>query len=370
MRIIFYLLQKEFIQVFRNRTMLPLIFVLPIVQLLVLVNAATMDMKNLKLTISDQDRSPSSRRLVSELDASPFFLVKEQTMRSSQAIEHIEQGNSDLALIIPAHLEREMMTGQTGRLQLLANAINSQQSQLGYAYILQVTSRWGRNFSIETHGVSRPSSIATTASYWYNPELNYKHFMLPGILVILVSVIGMFLTAMNLVREKEMGTIEQINVTPVRKSQFIIAKLIPFLLIGLFELGLGLGIGKLIYGMPIVGSLGLIFWVAAIYLIGLLGMGLLISTFSNSQQQVMFISYFFLLIFILMSGIFTSAENMPLWGQRINVINPLYYFIDVMRSVLLKGSGFFDLWHQIFAISVFAIVLVTLSVFNYRKTVS
>ncbi len=370
MKIIFYLLQKEFIQVFRNRTMLPLIFVLPIVQLLVLVNAATMDMKNLKLTISDQDRSPLSRRLVSELDASPFFVVNQLSMSSEEAIENIEKGSSDLALIIPEDLEREVMTQNTGSLQLLANAINSQQSQLGYAYIQQVSGRLGSQLLVETTGLELQPSISTTASYWYNPELNYKHFMLPGILVILVSVIGMFLTAMNLVREKEMGTIEQINVTPVRKHQFIIAKLIPFLLIGLFELGLGLGIGKLVYGMPIVGSLWLVFGVATIYLVGLLGMGLLISTFSNSQQQVMFISYFFLLIFILMSGIFTSAENMPLWGQRINVINPLYYFIDVMRSVLLKGSGFLDLWPQIASISVFAMVLVALSVFNYRKTVS
>ena len=370
MRIIFYLLQKEFIQVFRNRTMLPLIFVLPVVQLLVLVNAATMDMKNLKLTVADQDQSYLSRRLVSELDASPFFLVETQTMRSSQAIEQIEQGNADLALIIPAHMEREVINGQPGRLQLLANAINSQQSQLGYAYILQVTSRLGQNFLVETRGEGHPSKIAISASYWYNPELNFKHFMLPGILVILVSVIGMFLTAMNLVREKEMGTIEQINVTPVRKYQFIIAKLVPFLVIGLFELALGLIIGRVVYGVPMVGNIGLVFGVASIYLIGLLGMGLLISTFSQSQQQVMFISYFFLLIFILMSGIFTSAENMPLWAQRINAINPLYYFIDVMRSVLLKGASFSDLWVQISAITLFAIVLVSLSVFNYRKTTS
>lgn len=367
MRVLFILLQKEFLQVVRNRTMLPLILILPTVQLLILINAATMDMKNLALTVVDQDQSTVSRRIVNELDASPFFLVDSETSTVKEGFRQIERGKVDLVVVIPRSYEKDMLRGQSPRLQLFANAINAQQAQLGYAYLQQVVARFGGSLKMEMVGALPPQRIKVTSSFWFNPELNYKFFMLPGILTILVSIIGLFLTAMNLVREKEMGTIEQMNVTPVRKYQFIAAKLIPFWVIGLIELTIGLTIGRWLYGVPIVGSLLLIYGLASIYLVGLLGMGLLISTFSNSQQQVAFISYFFLLIFILMSGIFTAVDNMPLWAQRINLINPVYYFIDIMRGIMLKGSGFRDLWSHVLALSVFAVVFVSLAILNYRK---
>jgi ABC-2 type transport system permease protein len=368
MRILYYLLQKEFIQIFRNKTILRLIFILPVVQLLVLVNAATLDMKNLEIVICDQDHSPLSSRLIRELDASPFFIVKAPELSVDAAIESIEKGTSDMVLVISNEFEKDLVSGNTGKVELLVNAINSQQAQLGYAYLQQVTARLGQNFIIEFSGRKSSSAIVTESSFWYNPELNYKHFMLPGILVVLVSVVGMFLTAMNLVREKEMGTIEQINVTPVRKPHFIIAKLFPFLVIGLFELVLGLIIGRVFYNIPLEGSLFLVFGIATLYLIGLLGFGLLLSTFSSSQQQVTFVSYFFLLVFILMSGIFTSVENMPEWGQRINLINPFFYFIEVMRAILMKGAGLADLWKQVLGISILAISLFAMAVLNYKKT--
>jgi ABC-2 type transport system permease protein len=367
MRVLFMLLQKEFLQVLRNRTMLPLILVLPTVQLLILINAATMDMKNLALTVVDQDQSTVSRRIVNELDASPFFLLDSETSTVKEGIRQIEMGKVDLVVVIPRSYEKDMVRGQSPQLQLLANAINAQQAQLGYAYLQQVVARFGANLKMEAVGALPPQRINVTSSFWFNPELNYKFFMLPGILTILVSIIGLFLTAMNLVREKEMGTIEQMNVTPVRKYQFIAAKLIPFWVIGLIELTIGLIIGRLLYDVPIVGSIPLIYGLASIYLVGLLGLGLLISTFSNSQQQVAFISYFFLIIFILMSGIFTAVDNMPLWAQRINLLNPVYYFIDIMRGIMLKGSGFLDLWSHVLALSVFAVIFVSLAILNYRK---
>lgn len=369
MRVLFILIHKEFLQIFRNKTILPLIFVLPIVQLLILVNAATMDMKNLRMVVCDHDNSPLSQRIIGELDASPFFVLKKQIYQVDQGVSALEGGQAELVLVIPDRLEKDITNQVPVKIQMLANAINAQQAQLGYSYVEQVASRFSKNLLIETSGVVPKSNINVTHSFWYNTELNYKHFMLPGILTILVSVVGLFLSAMNLVREKEMGTIEQINVTPVHKYQFVAAKLIPFWLIGLIELALGLTVGRLLYGLPLEGSLPLVFGIASIYLIGILGMGLLISTFSQSQQQVAFISYFFLLIFILMSGIFTAASNMPHWAQKVNSINPLYYFIDVMRSILLKGSGFSDLLPNIWALSLFAITLVSLAVVNYRKRV-
>jgi len=368
MRILSHLLQKEFIQIIRNKTILRLIFFLPVLQLIILVNAATLDMKDLNIGVCDQDHSALSSRLIRKLDASPFFRVEQESLDVDYGIRKIESGDIDFLLVIPDAFEENMMNGLPLNLQLLVNAINSQKAQLGYAYLQQVTNKLGVQARLETTGKELSTPVRTSASYWYNPELNYKHFMLPGILVVLVSVVGMFLTAMNLVREKEMGTIEQINVTPVRKFTFLAAKLLPFLIIGLFELGLGLVIGKWLYGVPMQGSLWLLFGLATVYLIGLLGLGLLLSTFSNSQQQVTFVSYFFLLVFILMSGIFTSVENMPDWAQKVNVINPFYYFIDMIRAILLKGAGFFDLWSQILSMSLLAGALFLLSIFSYRKT--
>ncbi|MGQ1947613.1 ABC transporter permease [Geofilum sp. OHC36d9] len=369
MRTILYLLQKEFIQIFRNKTILPLIFILPVLQLLILVNAATMTMKNLRVEVVDSDHSQLSRQLLTELQASPFFVVAVNDQTVTQAVDELEKSTADLVLVIPRGLEKSLTLNNNSTVQVLADAVNSQQAQLGYAYLQQVITRLGRNLQVEMATVATGGGIVVSSRYWFNPGLNYKFFMFPGILVILVSVIGMFLTAINLVREKEMGTIEQMNVTPVRKSQFIIAKLVPFWVIGLFELAFGLLIGKLIYGIPMVGSLWLLFGMAAIYLIGLLGLGLLISTFSASQQQVTFVSYFFLLVFILMSGIFTSVDNMPQWGRWLNTLNPVYYFIDIVRSILLKGAGFRDLLAPFTAISVLAVALVSLAVRNYRKTV-
>lgn len=369
MRTLLTLIQKEFLQILRNRTILPLIFVLPLVQLLILVNAATMDMKDLRLVVCDFDNSPVSRRIIGELEASPFFVLNNKVYSTKEAMSFLEKGSAELALVLPQGLEKDVTNSVPVKIQLLANAINAQQAQLGYGYVQQVIGRFSRNLAIETTGVEPVTNIKIENSYWFNPDLNYKHFMLPGILTILVSIIGLFLSAMNLVREKEMGTIEQINVTPIRKYQFIAAKLIPFWIIGLVELSLGILVGRLLYALPLQGSILLIFGISSIYLTGLLGMGLLISAFSSSQQQVTFISYFFLLIFILMSGIFTSAANMPDWAQMVNTINPLYYFIDVMRSIMLKGSSFTDLLPQVTALSLFALILVSMAVVSYRKRV-
>jgi ABC-2 type transport system permease protein len=183
-----------------------------------------------------------------------------------------------------------------------------------------------------------------------------------------VTVISLILSGMNIVREKEVGTIEQINVTPIRKSQFLIGKLLPFMIIALFELAFGLTIGKLVFNIPIVGSLGLVFLSATVYVFVILGMGLLVSTISNTQQQAMFVSFFFMIIFILMSGLFTAAENMPAWAQDINIINPVAYFIRIMRMVLLKGSGFTDILGELAALMVIGISVLSMAVWRYRKT--
>ena len=255
---------------------------------------------------------------------------------------------------------------------MLIDGINGTAASLINAYSLAVITDFNRNIIVDLTKMPEMKNlnpIAIETSYWYNQELNYKIYMLPGILVILVTVISMFLAALNVVSEKEMGTIEQLNVTPIRKYEFIIGKLLPFLIIALFELAFGLVIGKVLFHIPIVGSLGLLFGFAVVYLLVVLGIGLFISTISSTKQQVMFISFFFMLVFILMSGIFTPTESMPVWAQKVNLINPFYYFMRVIRMILLKGSGFWDISYEFFSLLAYAIIMLSLSVWRYRKVV-
>lgn len=219
------------------------------------------------------------------------------------------------------------------------------------------------------HGLDRPPAppVDVVPRFWYNLRMNYKNLMVPGLLVVLVTLAGMFLSSMNIVREKEIGTIEQINVTPIRKWQFILGKLLPFWFISLFLLAFGLTVGRLVFHIPIEGSVFLLFAFAGVYLWVMLGLGLLISTVSDTQQQSMFLSWFFLVIFVLLSGLFTPIDNMPHWAQRITWFNPVSYFVEVVRMVLLKGSGFMDIARHFLVVGAFAVGINVLAVLNYRK---
>ena len=350
--------------------MLPLIFILPIVQLLVLVYAASLEMKNINMFIVDQDMSSISRKLISKFNGSPFFNLNNSSFSLKEAEKSLLSNKADIILYIPNDFEKKLVRENKSKIQLLINAINGTKAGLSYAYATSIISDYNQDVVadyVNIPTVSNPSNINVVYSYWYNPELNYKIYMLPGILVILVTIIGMFLSSLNLVREKEMGTIEQINVTPIKKYQFIIGKLVPFWCIALFELGFGLTIGKILFHIPMVGNLFLLFGFASVYLLVVLGLGLLISTYANTQQQVMFITFFFLILFILMSGIFTPTESMPQWAQYINIINPFYYFMRVIRMVLLKGSGFMDILREFISLAIYAIVVLSLAVRRYRK---
>lgn len=371
MRTILFIVQKEFIQVSRNRMMLPLIFVVPIIQLLILVHAATFEMKQIKLYIVDNDLSSTSRKIVSKFSGSPFFKVKYFSFSYPDAEKHLQSGKADLILQIPSHFERKLMTENSAGILLCINAINGVSAGLIYAYSNMIINEFNKeirskNFS-STENPVKMKTFNITYRHWYNPLLNYKTFMVPGILVILITLIGLFLAGMNIVREKETGTIEQINVTPIKKYQFIAGKLIPFWLIALFDLAFGLSLGKLLFNIPIVGSLGLIFLSASIYLLAVLGMGLFISTLANTQQQAMFLSFFFMMVFLLMSGLFTSVESMPHWAQQFNKINPIAYFIRIMRMVLLKGSSFYDIRNELFSLVIIGIIVLSLAVRRYRK---
>ena len=214
---------------------------------------------------------------------------------------------------------------------------------------------------------SQSPRIDVTYSNWYNPELNYQYFMVPGILGELVTILVMLLTAMNVVREREVGTIEQINVTPIRKWQFVLGKMLPFLVIGLVLLTVGLTVGKLIFDVPILGSLWVVFAFCLLNIAAVLGLGLIISNMVDTQQQAMFVAFFFVIIFILMSGLFTPIESMPQWAQYLTIPNPIAHFVNVMRQVLLKGSSFADVQYNFWVTTGLAVVFNSVAVWTYRK---
>jgi ABC-2 type transport system permease protein len=350
--------------------MLPIIFIVPILQLLVLSFTATFEIKNVNLYVVDQDHSPASREITAKFDGSPFFTIVDISESYDQAEQAIINRRADQLLQIPTGFEKDIISERKAELQVTTNAINGSAASLMNAYALNIIRDYNINIIVDQLGLRQPPDpIQLSSAFWYNPELNYFTYMVPGILVLLVTVISAFLSAMNIVREKEMGTIEQINVTPIKKFQFILGKLIPFWFIALFELAFGLLLAKLVFNIPMLGSLGLVFFVAGVYLLVALGLGLLISTLTNTQQQSMFLTFFFMIIFILMSGLFTPVQSMPEWAQVINQANPIAYFIDVMRMVLLKGSVFSDISRQFFSLLVLAVLLNTLAVWRYRKTV-
>ncbi len=370
MRTLRFLLQKEFRQIFRDPSILRIIFIMPVIQLMVLPWAADYEIKNIKLAVVDQDRSEYSRQLVNKITASGYFQLTDYSTSYPNSLRQVEKDEADLVLQVPVSFEKDLIKENEAKLFMALNAINGVKGSLGAAYMRTIIQEYNRE--IRTEWIQFPrfspeTTIEVASSNWYNPLMNYKYFMVPGILVILLTMVGANLAAINIVREKEIGTIEQINVTPIQKHIFILGKLIPFWLIGLVVLTIGLTIARLVYGIIPAGSFVTIYLFAAVFLLAVLGLGLLVSTFASNQQQAMLISFFLMMIFILMGGLYTSIDSMPEWAQWITRFNPVSYFIEVMRMVVLKGSGLADLKNHFLAMGGFAVVLNGWAVFSYKK---
>lgn len=370
MRTLKFLLQKEFRQVFRNPSIIRMIFLLPAVQLLVLPWAADYEIKDLRLSVIDHDHSSYSRQLISKITASNYFLLQQYSGSYKESLKEIEKGNTDLILEIPRHFERDLVKESEAPVFMAVNAINGVKAGLGSAYLQTIIRDY--NAEVRTEWIQMPRfspelNIEVVTANWFNPLMNYKFFMVPGILVVLLTMVGANLSALNIVKEKEIGTIEQINVTPIKKHHFILGKLIPFWVIGLIILTIGLLIAWLAYGIIPVGSLLVIYVFAALYLLAVLGLGLLISTYTHNQQQAMLISFFLMMVFILLGGLYTSIDSMPAWAQVITKFNPVAYFVEVIRMVVLKGSGFGDIKNQMLVMLGFAAVLNSWAIYNYKK---
>jgi ABC-2 type transport system permease protein len=372
MKTILFIIQKEFRQIFRDKGMLPIIFILPLIQLLILSNAASFEIQNIKFSYIDHDLSTASRELISKFQASNSFKIINHFSSKEEANQEMQKGTVDVILEIPIHFERNLITNRTTTLSISINAIDGASAGIQNVYISQIIAAYNQKIQSQLlhyndGTIVAPQNVVTIPSFWYNNTLNYKTYMVPGILVLLVTMITLFLSAMNIVREKEIGTLEQINVTPIRKHQFIIGKLFPFWILGIVILSIGLLIAKFVFNVPMLGSLGLIYAFTSVYLLLILGFGLFISNHTDTQQQAMFISWFFMVIFILMSGLFTPIESMPHWAQNITLFNPIRYFVEIIRMVMLKGATFSDITTQFLVIIVYAVILNALAVISYKK---
>ncbi|WP_336516934.1 ABC transporter permease [Pollutibacter soli] len=372
MRTLRFLLQKEFRQIFRNTTILRMIIMVPIIQLLILPLAADYEIKNINVAIVDHDHSGMVQQLIGKISSSGYFHIADYNSSYDKTFTKFENDKADLILEIPQHFERNLVREDKQELFLAVNAINGIKATVGSSYLAGVIRDFNADLRLRYYpslATANNPVIDVAPVNWYNPFLNYRFFMVPGILVVLVTMVGSYMCALNIVKEKEAGTIEQINVTPIKKFQFILGKLIPFWLIGIFVFSLGLWvIARFVYGIIPVGSILLLYSFLAVYLIALLGIGLLISTYSTTQQQAMSLAFFMVMIFMLMSGLFTPIDSMPGWAKWIAHASPVTYFIDVIRMVTLKGSGLTDIKNHFLIMGGFAVFFNGWAVLNYRKT--
>lgn len=366
-----FLIEKEFKQLLRNSFLPRLILIFPCMIMLLLPWAVNLEIKNIQLNIIDNDHSAISQRLVNKIAASTYFRLFEVSSSYAAGLRNIETGTADIVMEIPRHLERDWMNGKDAHILIAANAVNGTKGGLGSSYLSSIINDYAVELRSEHPEVAVSGmlpSIRIDTLGLFNPNLNYKLYMVPALMVMLLTLICGFLPALNIVGEKEAGTIEQINVTPIPKFIFILAKLLPYWFIGFVVLTVCFVLAWVFYGIAPAGHFMVIYFFAVLFVLVVSGMGLVISNYSATMQQSMFVMWFCLLVLILMSGLFTPVASMPEWAQVITWFNPLKYFMEVMRMVYLKGSGMYDLLPQLGILLLFAIGLNGWAVLSYRKS--
>lgn len=368
-----FLIEKECKQILRNSFLPRLIFLMPCVVVLVLPWAANLEVKQIKLAVVDYDRSPASTLLSGKLGATSYFRLTDFAASQQQALYALEQGSADLILEIPLHFERKLKMGEESTVMITANSVNGTKAGLGSAYLTAIlrdfSSGLGATAALSPGGTTAPPRIGVLPRYLFNPHLDYKVFMIPALMTMLLIMMCGFLPALNIVGEKESGTIEQMNVTPVHKYTFIFAKLIPYWLVGFIALTLTVLLARWVYGLIPEGSLLTLYLFAALFILVMSGFGLVVSNYATTTQQAMFIMFFFVIVMILTSGLFTPVNSMPHWAQWFSNLNPPRYFIEAMRQIYLKGSGLTHLSGHLTALAGFSLFFATWAVWSYRKTV-
>jgi ABC-2 type transport system permease protein len=371
MRTLKFLLQKEFRQIFRNPNILRMIFMVPVIQLIILPQAANYTIRNINIAVVDLDHSTYSQKFVNKVLSSGYFKLTALSPSYDKAYKFIENDKADIIVEIPHGFESKLNTEQSQTISLSVDAINGVKAAVGSGYLTSIIQDFNNQIRlnwVQPTVMNQMPTIDVASSNWYNPNLSYYLFMVPGILVLLVTMVGGNMTAQNIVAEKESGTIEQINVTPVKKYQFILGKLIPFWVLGVTMFSLGLVIAWVIYGIMPLGSIPLLYLFVTVYLIAIMGFGLLISTYSETPIQANSLIFFFLQIFNMMGGLYTPIDSMPGWAKVITEVIPISYFIQVMRMIIIKGSHFHDILPHILIVLLIGVILNTWAILNYRKT--
>lgn len=360
-----YLVEKEFKQIIRNKFLPKLIIGYPIVMMILMPHAANLDIKNIRVSVVDGANTSFSKELYRKVEASDYFSSVYVVHSYEEALQSVERSKTDVILEIPASFENDIVnTGKTS-VYIASNAVDGMRGSVAASYLATVVADYSRQV-IQNYPSAPVVEIVSRSRF--NPSMDYKVFMVPALIAMLITIIGGFLPALNIVSEKEAGTIEQMNVTPVGKFKFIAAKLIPYWIIGFIILTITLILSKLLYGIVPVGSLLVFYLLSSLFLLVVSGFGLLISNYSSTMQQAMFVMFFFLLIMILMSGLFTPIASMPLWAKAISAINPMSYFIEIMRMVFLKGGNLYYLAKPVIILCGFAVLFNTWAVVSYRKT--
>ena len=371
-RTLFILIKKEFLQIFRNKSILAIIFVMPVIQLVILPLAANYEIKDIKIAVVDHDKSTQSRELIRKITASGYFKIMDYGENYNDAYQEVEKDKIDLILEIPNNFEKDLVRENNEKVFIAINAINGTKAGLSASYLGQILQNYNQQIQLEMNPeletAKKNSGLEIVPKFWFNETYNYRLSLVPGILAFLVTLIGGYLTALNIVEEKEIGTIEQINVSPIKKRDFILGKLIPFWILSMVAFTIGLLVTIFVYKIQMQGSYLLLYAFISVYLIAILGMGLLASVYSDTQQQSMFMVFFFMMIFILMSGLFTPTESMTDWAKYIAYLNPVTYGVDGVRLTMLKDSGFMDLLPHFGFIIGLAIVVISWSVLRYHKT--
>ena len=361
-------MRKEITQFRRNKVLPRLVVMIPIMLVLIMPLVTQMDIKNISVVVLDEDHSVLSTRIDSHLANSDYFSMSETAFDYNQAVELMDQGRVDLIVSIPAHFERDMRRGHGKPISLTANAVNATKGGQGIQYATQTIVSAVMEIASEsglTVNTFQPTDIRIQNRY--NPTGNYRHFMLPALMIIVLLLVCTFLPLLNIMTEKEHGTIEQINVTPVSRWEFILAKLIPYWLLTLVMIGFAMLLAWAVYGLVPAGNPLNIFLGAFLFSLCMSGFSVTIANISNTMQQAIFVLFFFIIQFMLLSGLFTPISSMPTWAQWLTYAFPPRYVINIFRSVYLKGTLLSELWFDYSMLFLLAAVFYTLATFTYKK---
>ena len=355
-----YLIQKEFLQIRRNAFLPRLIVIFPIMMMCVMPWVMNQEVKNIRVDVVDNDRSTLSRQLVHSIEASNYFIFNGQKPTYEAALKDIEKMDADVVMVIPQHFRRDIVKKRNPQVLIAANAVNGTKGSIGVSYLSQIIT-----IKVSPSAYTMQSKVSSL--FLYNKHLNFKVFMIPALVAIVMMLMCGFLPTLNIVGEKEAGTIEQINVTPVPKWAFILAKLIPYWTIALFVIVVCLVLSWLIYDITCQGPLWLVFVLSMLLALFWSSFGLVISNYSDTMQQAIFVMWFFVVCMLLLSGLFTPTRSMPHLAYLTTYINPMHYFVEAIRTVFVRGGGLNNVAHQIVALLAIGMIMGAWAVRSYKK---